>query len=98
MEPDQGAGEVETERTNFNDLSQQAAHAMNQANSAARHHGYGAPAVSYLVALVQKLTAFLAEHPALQPAAHDDMQQEINSLKQERLQPNQPEQQQPMNP
>jgi chromosome segregation ATPase len=83
MEPDQGAGEVETERTNFNDLSQQAADAMNQANSAARHHGYGAPAVSDLVALVQKLTAFLAEHPALQPAARDDMQQEIDSLKQD---------------
>lgn len=83
MEPDQGAGEVETERTNFNDLSQQAADAMNQANSASRHHGYGAPAVGDLVALVQKLTAFLAEHPALQPAAHDDMQQEIDMLKQD---------------
>jgi hypothetical protein len=42
-----------------------------------------APALADMVELVQALTTFIAQHPALQPFAQADMQEEINTLKQD---------------
>ena len=83
MEQDQGAHEVETEQNQFNDLFDQAAAAVNQANDAAHHPSYGAPSIRDLMALISKLTTFIANHPALNPTNRDDMQADIASLKQD---------------